>query len=99
MPSLLCLPRPVRGQYIKKSTADYVILLSAYLMLLIIVFPMQVQCSSSISSVYPIKLAFPMSFHDKVAFPVLVHGNLTKGLIELYHDARNYRNCSIELFQ
>jgi hypothetical protein len=44
-------------------------------------------------------LAFPMSFHDKIAFPGSVHGNLTTGLLELYHDASKYRTCSIELFQ
>jgi hypothetical protein len=34
-----------------------------------------------------------------MAFPVSVHGNLTTGLLELYHDASKNRNCSIELFQ
>jgi hypothetical protein len=32
-----------------------------------------------------------MSFHDNIAFPVSVHGNLTTGLLELYHDASKNR--------
>jgi hypothetical protein len=44
-------------------------------------------------------LALSRSFHDKIAFPVSVHGNLTAGLLELYHDASKNRNYSIELFQ
>jgi hypothetical protein len=45
------------------------------------------------------KFAFSTSFHVKIAFPVSVHGNLTTGLIELYHDASKTLNCSIELLQ
>jgi hypothetical protein len=55
MPSLRCPPRPLRRHYIEKSTACSVFLLSAYLMLLIIAFAMEVQCLSCISSVCPMQ--------------------------------------------
>jgi hypothetical protein len=44
-------------------------------------------------------LHFPVSFQGKFAFPILVHGNLITGLIEMRHGGSKDRNSSIKLFQ